>query len=156
MNWRSHCAQTWVAGDGIERGPYAARMHKHTCVGNARTHTHAPTHPVMSPSRHHKLHSHICLLISESTRSRKTAANQRAFVMKMTQGLSITLNVKWKKCLSLPLNGTNLAKGAPPWMLGIQAAAAIQNKATAETPKSGHRELAPPWEAAEHFQAQWT
>lgn len=136
VNWRSHCTQTWVAGDGIERGPYAAGMHKHTCVGNARTHTRAPTHPVMSASRHHKLHSHICLLISESTRSRKTAANQRAFVMKMTQGLRITLNVKWKKWLSLPLNGTNLAKGAPPWRLGIQAAAAIQNKATAETPKS--------------------
>lgn len=100
-------------------------MHGLTC-------THTPGHVTFSAPQT----AHICLLISESTRSRKTAANQRAFVMKMTQGLSITLNVKWKKWLSLPLNGTNLAKGAPPWMLGIQAAAAIQNKATAETPKS--------------------
>lgn len=137
VNWRSHCTQTWVAGDGIEQGPNAAGMHKYTCVGtHTRTHTRAPTRLVTPPSRHHKLHSHMCLLISESTRNRRTTANQKAFVMKMTQGLSITLNVKWKKRLSLSLNGTNLAMGALLWTLGIRAVAAIQNKETAETPKS--------------------
>lgn len=91
---------------------------------------------VTSPSRHHKLHNPTCLLMSESTRSRKTAANQRAFVMRMTQGLSVTLNVEWGKWLSLPLNGTNLAMGALLLMLGIQAVAAIQNKETAKPLKS--------------------
>ena len=103
---------------------------------HARTHTHAPTRLVTSPSRHHKPHNHMCLLISESTRNRRTTANQRAFVMKMTRGLSIILNVKWENWLSLSLNGTNLAMSALLWMLGIQAVAAIQNEETAETLKS--------------------
>ena len=99
------------------------------------THMHPHT-LVTSPSRHHKLHNPTCLLMSESTRSRKTEANQRAFVMRMTQGLSVTLNVEWGKWLSLPLNGTNLAMGALLLMLGIQAVAAIQNKETAKSLKS--------------------
>lgn len=48
--------------------------------------------------------------------------------MKMMQGQSLTLKVDWKKqWLSLPLNGTNLAIGAP---LCTRAAAVNKNNAT--------------------------
>ena len=66
VNWRSHCTQTWVAGDGIEQGPNAAGMHKYTCVGtrtDSYTHTHTPGHVTFSAPQ--TAQSHVPLNIWE-------------------------------------------------------------------------------------------
>lgn len=134
MNWRSHCTQTWVAGDGIEQRPVCMRTHKYTRAGTC-TDSHTGTHTLVITSQHHKLHNHH-FLMSEST-EQEGRSQSKGISMKMTQS-QCNNTFKWKKWLSL-LNGTKLAMGALLWMLGIRAVNSNQNKETAKPRNHSHR-----------------